>query len=219
MNNELIQWKDSIIKVIRELQIEYSLTKGLFLTEGDLECHLYKRLTDNPSFDKYKKTKSNDWNTGFVHSQITWFKKENESGFRVDLTVLKPENIDINNYELSRDYPHKGYFHDGMVVAIELKFIRIADEPKIKRRAKEDYLKIIKYLKEAKEYLINNGRYHNVTTDEILFITLVVCKTKDIYEIAKKQLSDIICKVQCPDNIIPMVLYSDEIKIMSGSIK
>jgi len=98
MNNELIQWKDSIIKVIRELQIEYSLTKGLFLTEGDLECHLYKRLTDNPSFDKYKKTKSNDWNTGFVHSQITWFKKENESGFRVDLTVLKPENIDINNY-------------------------------------------------------------------------------------------------------------------------
>ena len=219
MKSELIQWKDSIIQVIRDLQREYSHNKGLILTEGDLECHLYKRLTDSPNFNNYAKTKSSDWKTGFVHSQITWFKRENDSGFRVDLTVLKPENLSIQDYENSETYPHKGYFHDGMVVAIELKFIRTAEETEIENKAKEDYLKIVNNLKKAKEFLIKNGRYKNVTTDEILFITLVACKTKSIYEIAKKRLSDITCKVKCPDNIIPIVLYSDEIKIMNSSFQ
>ena len=219
MKRELIQWKDSIIQVIKNLQIEYSINKGLFLTEGDLECHLYKRLTENQNFNTYTKSKSNDWKTGSVHSQITWFKKENESGFSVDLTVLKPENLKINDYELSESYPNKGYFHDGMVVAIELKFIRTSVDSEIRNKAIEDYSKIINNLKQAKEYLIKDGRYKNVTTDEILFIIIVACKTKRIYEIAEKQLSDSICDEKCTDNIIPIVLCSEEIKIMNGIIQ
>ncbi len=215
MNNELNEWKDSIIEVIKTLQCEYSLNKGLFLTEGDLECHLYKMLTQNPKFNKFSKTKSHSWKTGFVHSQITWFKKENDSGFRVDLTVLNPKNLKIDDYEMSEEFPHKGYFHDGMVVAIELKFIRTIQLYEIKEKAKEDYVKIIDNLKQAKEFMIESGRYNNVTKDEILFISLVVCKTKSIYETAKKQLADIICKIACPDNVIPIILYSDEITIMN----
>ncbi|MHC4566908.1 MAG: hypothetical protein ACYTE3_14275, partial [Planctomycetota bacterium] len=89
------------------------------------------------------------------------FKKEDEGGFRVDLTVLEPQNLRIDNYQSSEDYPHKGYFHDGIVVAIELKFIRTTQEAKIKTSAKEDYLKIVNDLKQAKESLIKGGRYRN----------------------------------------------------------
>lgn len=216
MNEELLEWKNSIIEVIRELQYEYSVNKGLFLTEGDLECHLYKRLTENQNFNKYIETESGDWKTGFIHSQVTWFKKEYDSGFRVDLTVLNPKNLKINKFEMVEKYPNKGFFHDGMVVALELKFIRDYQKSEIKSKAIEDFTKIINNLKISKEFLINTERYRNVTKSEVLFIPLVVCKTKRIYEIARNQILSYLDEIECPKNVIPTIFYYNAITIIDS---
>jgi hypothetical protein len=82
MDYEIKQWTALVLKVVKQLQQEYSINKGLFLTEGDLECRLYKYLTEEPYFSKILDTKTEGWKSGFVHSQVTWFKPEQDSGFR-----------------------------------------------------------------------------------------------------------------------------------------
>jgi len=214
LNNVLIEWKKAIIEVVKDVQTEYSCNKGLFLTEGDVECHLYKRLTEKPIFSEYGETKTDSCKSGYVHSQVTWFKESKPSGYEVDLTILNPANLKIEHLELIEDIPHKGFFHDGIVTAIEIKFIRNSDDSNIKNKAIEDYNKIIR-LKADKKSNIENGVYSNVSDEEMLFIPIVVCKTKEIYDIAYKQISSTINKDHV--GIIPIIFCSDAIKVFDNT--
>lgn len=212
MNKETENWTKEIIKIIYYLKNQYSTYKGLILTEGDLECQLYKLLTNSDLFSGFEETKTKDWKSGFVHSQVTWFKPGVDSGFRVDLTICEPKNIKIDNFELVEDYPNKGFFHDGKAIAIELKFIRHRSLNKISNDAQEDYVKIIKKLKVAKDVLIKQGRYSNVTDKDLAYICLIVCKSKEIYDIALEKLNNAISKNSHPKNVFPIIFHHTEIK-------
>ncbi len=215
MNKEVTIWTKEIINVIRKIQKEFSNNKGLILTEGDLECHLYKHLTESSLFSSLEETKTNGWKSGYVHSQVTWFKPCQNSGFRVDLTVCKPKNIDIKTLEMVENYPNKGFFHDGMAVAIELKYIRDNSPGKISNDAKKDYVKIVKKLKVAKELLIESKKYTNVTIDDIAFIGLIVCKTQEIYDIALEKLKKAMAKNNCPKNVFPIIFCHEKLQVMN----
>jgi hypothetical protein len=110
INQPTLLWVQEIITVIKELQNDFSLNKGMILTEGDLECQLFKRLTDNSLFKGYQKSKHIGWRTGYVHSQVTWFKADSNSGFCVDLTVCDPANLNIDNLEMIEKFPGKVSF-------------------------------------------------------------------------------------------------------------
>lgn len=212
MNKETENWTKEIIKIINELKNQYATYKGLILTEGDLECQLYKLLTNSELFSGFEETKTKNWKSGFVHSQVTWFKPGVDSGFRVDLTICEPKNIKIDNFEMVEDYPNKGFFHDGKAIALELKFIRDSRPNKISNDAQEDYVKIIKKLKIAKDLLIEQGRYSNVTEEDLAYICLIVCKSKEIYDIALEKLNNAISKNYYPKNVFPIIFHHTEIK-------
>lgn len=220
MDINTISWVEATINAMNSLQQNYQMNRGLLLTEGDLECHLFSELLKQPSLSGYHYPKDatywkdgsqeNNLRTTFVHSQVTWFKENKQSGYRVDLTICNPKNLEVVNLELFEKYPHKGYAHDGPCVAIELKFIRDDSDPKL---YDEDYFSLINNLIPDKISNIENGNYKLSKKDNIAFFTIVGCKRKKEFEktieYLGKHLSDE--NKPCPENLFVCVFYQDKI--------
>jgi hypothetical protein len=215
LDKQTILWIQTVISCIKEIQNDFNNNKGLLLTEGDLECELYRRLNNKPIFSKRLKCINSEWRTGFIHSQVTWFKPDRESGFEVDLTLLNPSKLDIQTFELAQQYPNKGFFYDGEAVAIELKFLRDNKEGKISNDAQSDYIKIIDELRIAKENLISNKKYFQANMNNVGFIVVVGCKTEDIYDFAITKLEYAMSKRPCPKNVIPIIFSHSKIEIFN----
>jgi hypothetical protein len=124
---------------------------------------------------------------------------------------LKPTNLSIDRLEMVEEYPSKGFFHDGMAIAIEVKFIRDRATEKVIKDALQDYMKIVKNLKVAKEQLISDGRYINITEEDIAYIDLIGCKTKEKYDIAMANLTKEMETEKCPSNVFPVIFWQEEI--------
>jgi hypothetical protein len=214
------QWVEATKNAITTLQQKYSNNRGMLLTEGDLECHLFSELLNQPCLSgfhlsknvsccKGKKIKKN-LKTTYVHSQVTWFNTQRQSGYEVDLTICDPEKLEVHKIEIFEEYPHKGFAYDGPCVAIELKFMRDGSNT---RQYDEDYLGLRDGLIPDKIANIESGRYKLSNKNNIAFVTIVGCKRKQEYEKAilclGKHLSD---KAKpCPDNLFVCVFYQDQI--------
>lgn len=203
------KWQVALQNSIKQLSELYRHNKGFILTEGDLECQLFSILKNTPVFNRYKDTKTEGWKSGFIHSQVTWFEVAEERGFEVDITICDPANLEIEHFEFVQDYPNKGFFHDGPCIAVELKFIRTEIPFEIKSKAKEDYEHVINKLRLAKE---ENIEIHYVNADmtNVDFVVLVVCKTKQIFDIAKIELDQAITNCPCPENVFPILFCQED---------
>ena len=213
-------WMVAVENAIRNLQKEYKENKGLLLTEGDLECHLFSELLKQPSLSGYHPAKDDSYSkpgmkprrlkTTYVHSQVTWFKDYRQSGYEVDLTICDPQYLEIENIELFEDHPHKGFAYDGPCVAIELKFMRDGKYPK---QYDEDYFSLRDDLIPDKLKNIINGKYKISNQENTSFLTIVGCKRKEEFDKAKiilgKHLSDEI--KPCPENLFVCIFYQEEI--------
>lgn len=220
MNHPTSQWLESVKNATLKLQEEYKSYRGMLLTEGDLECHLFNKLLLEQSLAGYHECKGNSiYRTGngsglltsFVHSQVTWFKPGRQSGFNVDLTIGDPNLLEIINIEFFEDYPHKGFAYDGPSIAVELKFIRHLSKASF--CAQEDFLKMRDEFIPAIFKNIENDVYKSINFSNIAFICIVGCKNKEIFEKAKhylgKHLSDSV--KPCPENLSVCIFYQDEI--------
>ncbi len=61
----------------------------------------------------------------FVHTEVSWYDRNNKLAIRPDITVLEPENLSIlerDNHKLK--LPIKGCSFSGDAINFELKFIR-----------------------------------------------------------------------------------------------
>lgn len=220
MDSLTASWVEATKKALTSLQKKYEIYRGLLLTEGDLECHMFSELLQQKELSGYHSTKSGsyigipfngaDYKSTFVHSQVTWFKPGEKSGFEVDLTISDPAKLEVKNIELFDKYTSKGFAYDGECVAIELKFIR--DESDASQKAHQDYLKLRDKLIPSK--LANIGSQYNISTaDNIAFISVVGCKDKEIFKKAKHYLGKHLCATNksCPENLLIWLFYQDEI--------
>lgn len=213
-------WLSSVKNAVKNLHEEYRINRGMLLTEGDLECHLFNKILQEENLKGYHDSKEDstsnmveytELKTSYVHSQVTWFKPDEKSGFEVDLTIGDPKMLEVINIELFEKWTSKGFAYDGPCIAIEIKFIR--DLPKASLYGHEDYLKLRDRLIPAKLKNISLGRYAYSKENNIAFISLVGCKDKEIFDKAKfylgKHLSE--KNKSCPENLYTCIFYQDEI--------
>ncbi|OYU82593.1 MAG: hypothetical protein CFE24_14725 [Flavobacterium sp. BFFFF2] len=215
------QWVEATKTAINSLQGKYKVNRGMLLTEGDLECHFFSELLQQSCLFGFYPSKDNkfhhrglngfDLKTTYVHSQVTWFKPDQKSGFEVDITICDPLKLEVVNIELFEEYTSKGFAYDGECVAIEVKFIR--DMQKASQYGHEDYLKLRDKLIPAKLENIRTEKYKISTSDNIAFIAIIGCKNKEIFETARfylgKHLSDE--TKPCPENLFVCIFYQDRI--------
>ncbi|WP_375191035.1 hypothetical protein [Chryseobacterium sp.] len=215
-----LSWYEATINAISKLRNEYQINRGMLLTEGDLECHLFNKLLQEDRLSGYHNSKNDSFfnsgngselKTSFVHSQVTWFKPGKKSGFEVDLTIGKPSDLEVINIELFEEWTSKGFAYDGPCIAIEIKFIR--DKSKAKTYGQEDYIKFRDILIPAKLENIAKEKYVKSNNENIAFLCVIGCKNKEIFDIAKQYLGKHLADVRkpCPNNLFVCIFYQDEI--------
>lgn len=212
-----ITWLSCTLKALTELHADYNLHQGLVLTEGDLECLLYHYLMNQAELSGRHPSKDDQhgetpkFSTTYVHSQVTWFKPDELSGFEVDLTICDPKWLEVENLDHFGRDPNKAYAYDGECLAIEVKFLRHKRDARSK--STEDYRKFRDDLIPAKLHNIRSGVYQRSTEQNIAFVSVVGCKTQEIFNKAKyfigKQLS--YDENPCPWNLFTCLFGPREI--------
>lgn len=168
-------WNCKLNEAINEVYKKYSNSNKSILTEGDLENLLFH----------YCACKNLP-----IHSQITWFKDDKKSGFEVDLTILNEENLYVEKFdELDKlfynfEYPHKGYFYDGEIIGIEIKFIR--NNINFKKNILCDLIKVNEKIIPHKKNNINNQLYKISDLENVKFHIIIGFKEFEKLTLAKK---------------------------------
>lgn len=211
MDKLTASWVEATKNALRSLQSDYKNNKGLILTEGDLECHLFSRLLQQPELTGFHESANENARTSKVHSQVTWFRPERSSGFEVDITLCNPKYLKALDIELIETFPSKGFIYDGECVAIEVKFIRHLS--RFGAQVDEDFLNLRDELIPSKLKNIEKLRYKRSSPENIAFISIVGCKDTEIFEKAKIYLGKHISNPEkpCPANLFVFLFYQDEI--------
>lgn len=212
MNTKVKRWINEVSTKLIELHTLYKNNNGVILTEGDLECLFYHFLLNSEMFSKLEQTKQNGGKSTSIHSQITWFKPSEKSGYEVDLCIQSPQKLEIENLNMVIDYPHKDYYYDGETVAIELKFIRHTRE--ISKKYKEDYEKIVEDLYISKQENIRRRNY-SVTMDDIAFFIIIGCKSDEIFEKVIDKLVELIKLKPYQNNVYPILFSPSKIEFIN----
>jgi hypothetical protein len=120
-----------IEKVIIELEQEYQNVQGMILSEGDLKCHLFRKLYD--LYDEDLKTMDAGITTSPVHSEISYYNSKDVLYFRPDIAIINPLSLSILHsikYDITKTgvkfqkTPTKEFQFGGNSIIFELKFCR-----------------------------------------------------------------------------------------------
>lgn len=115
-----------IIDLIDQIEIEFRENQGLILTEDDLKCIIYSRLSQIDDFKTYKRTIDRGIKANSVHSELSWYNSENKIAIKPDITILEPNNLSILKGIGSKiKLPSKQFSFAGSAIIFEIKFIRI----------------------------------------------------------------------------------------------
>lgn len=117
--------KSVIENKIAEIEREYQQTQGLILTEDDLKCLIYNKLSQIPELWQRIETKDKHVFAKSVHSEVSWFDKNDKLTILPDISILEPEHLSILKRNESRlPLPNKQFIVGGKAIIFELKFIR-----------------------------------------------------------------------------------------------
>lgn len=115
----------AIQTVVESVYAKAKQIPGLILTEGDLKCHLFLELAKSPEFSSPVQTQENHILATPLHTEVSWFDKDEKLTIKPDITILSPEHLSII-YErhTCKLPPRKQFSFDGQAFIFELKFIR-----------------------------------------------------------------------------------------------
>jgi hypothetical protein len=141
INNLLPQ----IDQVFDEIEQEYQAVPGWMLTEDDLKCVLYKKLTCMPELSEPVRTQDRRIHGTPVHAEVSWFGEDRRLCIKPDITIIEPENMSILHGYVPRTVtygkrpqpqrqetvrheamplPSKQFEFGGKAIIFELKFAR-----------------------------------------------------------------------------------------------
>lgn len=149
-----------IVRLINLLSLEYSQAPGSILTEDDLKCILFNRLSRLPALRKPKFTRDSYLLGSSVHSELSWYDENRRLGIRPDITIVEPECMrilqgraepvidpfcgPIGPVRRARRLPSKQYEIDGKAITFELKFARAGIDETMLRLIKKDLRKMMR---------------------------------------------------------------------------
>jgi len=189
---EILIWSHFVARAVENLRDDYQEYRGMLLTEGDLECQLFRYLMREAPFNVYMPTQpdgvGNAPQSSYIHSKVTWLPGYKRKFFP-DLTILNPNILNVDTFQnrnLSREMRlHKGFYHDGPAIGIEIKFLR--NNVNVANKATEDYIHI-------NEELIPAIRFHDRVQPYDIFFSVVGCKNVQYYNQAVESLNAIIAQ-------------------------
>src|SRR5665213_520390 len=115
----------AIEEKINEIGLEYAQVQGSILTEDDLKCILFSKLSGLGRFRNAETTKDSLIKASKVHAELSWFDNNGKLTIKPDLTILEPGNLSITkSVQRSFPLPSKGFHMKGDAIIFELKFIR-----------------------------------------------------------------------------------------------
>lgn len=161
-----------IERIIDKIEKEYQNTQGLILTEDDLKCNLYKKLSAIAELNKPVRTQDHHIFASYVHSEVSWYGEMSgpspKLAIKPDITILDPEHLSILHgyepiiksqspsqiserpnigYSISSrppQLPSKQFAFAGKAITFELKFAREGISDKMLYLIKHDYCKIMR---------------------------------------------------------------------------
>lgn len=135
-----------IISIVDQIGNEYCQNQGLILTEDDLKCLIYSRLSQLDELKTFENTIDEGIKANFVHAELSWYDSNSKLAIKPDITILDPKNLSIlkgvgNKIKL----PSKQYSFTGSAIIFEIKFIRIQSgitKYQFKKTILKDFAKI-----------------------------------------------------------------------------
>lgn len=165
-NNKL---KNKIELKIKELADNATINKALILTETDLQCQIYKKLSEIKKLNKFSNT-DDGFLTNKIHTEISWFSDNitDRLSIRPDITLLDPKNLRITSRFNGAHLPSKGlHSRDGGII-MELKFDR--NLKTISKKNLKGIIKDIQSIETIHNRFNNNAMGFQIYSYLILFI-------------------------------------------------
>jgi hypothetical protein len=141
--------------IANEIERDYRMVPGLILTEDDLKCILYNKLTSQPGLSCQSRTHDRSIRASAVHAEVTWFDEAGRLRIKPDITVIEPRHVKIlrsrfQRLRLDRDRhddefippPSKQFGFNGKALTFELKFARKGITDSFYRLVRMDYAKM-----------------------------------------------------------------------------
>ena len=165
---------------IRLLKIEYSQAPGSILTEDDLKCLLYNKLSRLRPLRAPVPTLNHHILGSYVHAELSWYDENGRLRIRPDITIIEPEHLSIlHDYTPSTldlfgsayspfpgaPLPSKQYAFGGKAITIELKFARAGITKSMMRLINKDFEKILRLF----EKLDKEGEGESVFSYLVIF--------------------------------------------------
>ena len=151
-----IALKNEIEVKIHELFNATHMNKALILTETDLQCRLYMKLSEIDSLSKISQT-NDGFLTSKIHTEISWYSDNNTDrlSIRPDITLLEPQNLKITSGFNGTPLPSKGLHSVDGGIIFELKFDR--NLRTISEKTFEGVVKDIRNFETIYNRFLNNG--------------------------------------------------------------
>jgi hypothetical protein len=121
----------AILGEIAQLEKAYQFSQGMILSEDDLKCHLFSRIS--ALFTSAVPTLNTGILGSALHAEIKFFDEDNKLTLRPDISIINPDYLSIFHsveYKVKRDsvkykdFSSKSFEVGGTAILIELKFTK-----------------------------------------------------------------------------------------------
>lgn len=113
-----------VMKHLKEIKSDFENNPFNFLSEGDVECHLFMKLFKEHNLSKLKTTEDGQLISP-LHSEVRYFNEQGKLLFQVDISSIDPQYTDVYSKKVrekrKRPMLAKRYAFDKSHFSIEIK--------------------------------------------------------------------------------------------------